>query len=521
MALSRFRSLRRRRRRRFAGRAALLLALLAIMTLASAAADEIPPGTIVMAKRIDGVQSLDPAAAYETAGLEVVGNLYEPLADLVSSWEADPAGRRFTFHLRRGARFASGRPVTAQDAAFSLERVLRLSRTPALILAQFDLTATATDDERLVIATPRPVAPSLLYNCLAAPVAAIVERREALAHEVDGDLGEGWLARHSAGSGPYRLGVWRPGERIVLEAVPGYWGGRPQNDRVILRNIKEAGTQRLLLEHGDADYARDLDTDQLAALAANPAIGFDRGRTLTLTYLAVNQADAALARPGLVAALRRLIDYGGIARHVLDGTAHVHQSFLPAGLLGAVDENPFALDIGRARDLLGGAEVSLTLDVPNDAALLEIAQALQAGFARAGVHLAIAVGDDKAILTKYRARRHQLFLGGWTPDYPDPHSNAQAFAIDDAGLKTLAWRNSWDDAAAARLAAAAASERDPDRRAALYRDLDRALQERSPFIFLFQQIEVAAHGRLVDGLVIGATADRTRYAGIARREGEK
>jgi peptide/nickel transport system substrate-binding protein len=430
-------------------------------------------------------------------------------------------------------RFTSGDPVTAQDAAFSLQRAVLLDKAPALILRQFGFTADnvdtrirAEDDATLVIETAKPVAPSFLFYCLTAAVASVVDRREVLAHEKLGDLGHDWLATHSAGSGPYRLRIWRPGERYALDANAGYWGGPPKNRRVVVLNIKEAATQRLLLEHGDADYARDLNKDQLTALAHDPQIAFDRGLQGTLTYISLNQSNPYLDRPQVVEALKYLVDYDGIRRHLLDGTEVVHQSFLPDGLLGAVDDHPFTYDPARAKALLKAAGLPdgfvVNLDVRNGPPWIDIAQALQADFARGGVRLVLTPGDGKEIMTKYRARRQDLFLGEWAPDYPDPQSNAQAFTANDddsdgAAVKTLAWRNNWQDPAAEQLAAKAQDEGNIKRRAALYGALQRELQRSGPYIFLFQQVEVAAHRHGVSGLVIGASPDHTRYAGITKQ----
>src|SRR6202020_1804636 len=121
---------------------------------------------------------------------------------------------------------------------------------------------------------------------------------------------------------------------------------------------------------------------------------------------------------------------------------------------------------------------------------IDIAEAIQASVAPAGVRLDILPGDEKETLTKYRARRHDIYLGEWGSDYPDPHSNAQAFVIDDdpsdkASLKTLAWRNSWQEPALA--AQVEAAEREPDiaTRAALYRTIEAAHQRVAPFVLMF------------------------------------
>jgi peptide/nickel transport system substrate-binding protein len=526
-------------------RRAALAAVFLVLAAIGAAASDIPADTVVMAKRIDDIVSLDPAEVYEFSDSEAVANLYDRLLDydpahpekldgvLAESWSVDPDGRRYRFIMRPDARFASGRPVTAADAAFSLQRVVRLDLTPAFILNQFGFTPEnvrsriyAADARTLIIDTAVKVAPSLLYYCLTASLGAIVDKDAVMRHAENGDLGHRWLSFHSAGSGPYRLRIWRPGERYVLDAVPDAWRGAPRNREVIVLNVPEPAAQRLLLQHGDADYARDLDQDQIAALARDPAIVFDHAERSLLTYMALNQRNPYLRRPQVIEALKYLVDYRGIAAGLLAGTAIVHQSFLPDGILGASDDAPFHFDPAKARGLLAAAGLAqgfaVTMDVTGGSPWIDIAQAVQAGFARAGVRLALRPGDDKETLTKYRARRHDIYLGNWGSDYPDPESNAQAFVVDGdmsdhAALKTLAWRNSWQDPALAAAVEAAARESDIARRAALYRAIERAHQRVAPFIIMFQEVAVAAHRRNVSGFALGPNADHTLYAGIVKR----
>ena len=85
----------------------------------------------------------------------------------------------------------------------------------------------------------------------------------------------------------------------------------------------------------------------------------------------------------------------------------------------------------------------------NNSPTKDLAQAIQASWAQAGVEVEIIPADDKQNLTMYRARQHDIYIGRWGPDYQDPHTNAETFACnldncDDAESKTLAWRNAWD-----------------------------------------------------------------------------
>jgi peptide/nickel transport system substrate-binding protein len=200
----------------------------------------------------------------------------------------------------------------------------------------------------------------------------------------------------------------------------------------------------------------------------------------------------------------------------------VHQTFLPEGFLGALDENPFALDVDKAKALLTEAGLpdgfAVTMDTINSSPVIDIAQAIQATFAQGGVALEIIPGDNKQTLTKYRARNHDIYIGRWGPDYQDPHTNADTFASnpdnsDAAGLTgKLAWRNAWDIPEITAETAAAVLERDAGKRAEMYRDLQRKVMETGPFVIMFQDIDLIAERSNVAGMIWGPSFDSNSYA---------
>jgi peptide/nickel transport system substrate-binding protein len=520
-------------------------ALIAVLAISHSAQSDTPKNTVVMAKQIDDIVSLDPAEAYELSGAEVIGNVYDRLVDydpdapaklkpgLAASWQVDADGKTFTFVLRDNARFSTGKPVTAADAAFSLQRAVTLDKAPAVILNAIGLTrdnvvsaVVALDQHAVQIKLPKALAPSFVYFCLTSVAGSVVDKETVLAHRQDKDLGNQWLQTHWAGTGPYRLVMWRPNEYYALEANRYYWGTKPATPRIIVRQVKDAATQRLMLERGDIDYARNLDKDQLAALAKDKDIAFDKGIKSAITYLGLNQKNQYLSKPAVIEALKYLVDYDAIDNAILGPTAVVHQSFEPVGFLGAIKDQPYKFDLAKAKTLLAKAGLAggfgITMDVRNATPEPEIAQAIQAGFAQAGVKLELLPGDGKQVLTKYRARHHDIFLGEWEPDYPDPHSNAEGFIVnpdnsDNSTMKTPAWRNAWSNPAMMRQVAAALVERDDAKRAAMYEALQRDFMAKAPYVMLFEQVEVAAHRANVHGLVIGVTSEFDRYAGIAKQ----
>jgi len=369
------------------------------------------------------------------------------------------------------------------------------------------------------------VAPTFFYYCLTANVASIVDSKLVQSHVEGDDFGNAWLKAHSAGSGPFTLRSWRANESYTLEANQNYWGRKPAVKRIVVRHVPEPSTQRLLLEKGDVDYARNLTGDQLGALKGNPDIATQSGRKGFLLYLGLNQKNPNLAKPEVREALKYLVDYDAIQKNIVSSIYVVHQAFLPDGFLGAIDDNPYHFDLAKAKALLAQAGLadgfSVTMDAQGSAPWTDIAQAIQASFAKAKVKLEIIPADLKQVITKYRARNHDIATLEWGPDYQDPHTNAQTFAAnpdnsDNSPTKTLAWRNSWNIPEMTAATNAAVVERDPKKRAAMYEALEREHQKVSPFIIMFQRIEIAAHRKTVDGFVLGPSNDTNLYAGIVK-----
>ncbi|HYC15295.1 MAG TPA: ABC transporter substrate-binding protein, partial [Stellaceae bacterium] len=186
---------------------------------------------------------------------------------------------------------------------------------------------------------------------------------------------------------------------------------------------------------------------------------------------------------------------------------------------------PYKFDLAKAKELLVRAGLAngftISMDVRAQYPSIDIAQALQATWAQAGIKVEIVQGDGKQVITKYRARNHEIVMLDWGPDYQDPHTNAQTFASntdnsDTSPTKTLAWRNSWDIPEMSKKTQAAVEEPDAEKRAAMYIELQTEHQKISPFVIMFQQIEVAAHRKSVTGFVVGPGFDSNWYKEIKK-----
>ncbi|WP_417423402.1 ABC transporter substrate-binding protein [Hoeflea sp.] len=505
---------------------------------------ETPADTLIQAWAIDDIITLDPAEVFEFSASEILGNSYQGLVGynvkdvseifgvIAEKWEISEDGKTFSFTIRPDMKFASGNPITADDAVYTLQRVIMLDKSPAFILSQFGFTPDNVDamirktgDMSFEFEMDKPYAPTLVLYCLTATVGFIVDKELVTSHEVDGDFGYNWLKTNYAGSGAFTIRDWRANEAVVLERNDNYSGKAPPMKRAIYRHIPETATQRLLLEKGDIDIARNVSAEEISAMSTNADIVIEDGVKGSIYYLGLNQKNEILAKPEVRQAMKYLVDYATIADTIMKGKVIPHQAFLPRGFLGALEDTPFSLNVDKAKELLAEAGLpdgfTVTMDTRNTNEITAMGQAIQQTMAMAGIKMELIPGDGQQTLTKYRARNHDIYIGRWGPDYQDPHTNADTFArnpdnSDDAASKPLAWRNAWDIPEMTAKADAAVLEADAGKRAQMYIDLQTEHQQTSPFVIMFQEIEVLARRKNVEGFIVGPSFNDNSFKAVTK-----
>lgn len=527
----------------FSLRAALLASAVAI---APAAFAETPKDVLVIADQIDDIITMDTAQSSEFSGINVTNNLYDRLVDfdpldlnagfkpsLAESWEVTDEGKTITFKMRDGVKFHSGNPVRAEDAAWSLQRAVKLNQGLSFILTQFGFTPEnveeniKADGDKLVLKLDQPYAYSLVLNSLTASVASIIDKEAVLPHVEGDDFGNKWLGQNEAGSGPFTLAAWKPNEQVQLAAFEGYFQGAPAMKRVILRNVQESSAQRLLLEQGDIDVARNLTPTDVQGVEGKENVKIvtePRGRLL---YMGLNQDDKLLSNPAVIEAMKHLIDYSGMEGSFLKGQWEIHQNIIPSGYLGASDENPWTYDVEKAKKILNDAGITsgtIKTMVRDITDYTNVAQALQASMAEAGLTLEIQQMTGAQVLDAYRARQVPIFIGEWGTDYADPNTNVSTFAINpnnspDEKHSELAWRNAWavpEDLQ--KKAMAATLEGDADKRKQEYLDIQQEYRDIAPIIPMFQKIGQDAMQKNVEHWNSGGALASVFYRQVTKGE---
>ncbi len=517
-----------------------LMAAVAPLALAMPAAQAATPTqTLVMAMDTSDIITMDPGESYEITGQEVGTNTYDRLlryeaedlnklvGGVAESWSVAPDNKTFTFKLRPNLKFANGDPLTADDMAWSLQRVVILDKTPAFLFDQLGWTkdnvkelVQATDPHTLTFKITQDFAPSLVLNLMSTLAASPIDKKVALSHEQNGDMGNAWLKTNYAGSGAFKLISWKADESVTMEANPNYHLPSAHIKRVVIRHVPEPATQLLLLQKGDVDVARNLLRDQLNALSEDKNIHIESFPGADNYYLGMNTSEEHMKNPKVRQAMKRLVDYDGMVKTFLKDTMFVQQTFLPIGFLGAIPYNPWKLDVAKAKALLAEAGYpngfELEFITPNNPPWTDMAQSVQQTMGQAGIKLKLVQVEQKQMLQAFRARKTQLVLNSWAPDYKDPHSNADTFAhnendADNAPTKPLAWRTHWFIPEISKETLAASKEPDAKKREQMYQDLQKKVTDDGPFILMFQDKYPVAMRSNVKGFKLGIFADFNYY----------
>ena len=221
-----------------------------------------------------GPKTFNAMMANETSSTDITGNMFVGLADfdnetqqdkpgLARSWDLAPDGLTWTFHLRKGAAFSDGHPITSADVIFSFElaydEMLHPSVQDLLVSNGKKWTISAPDDYTFVIVLPSP-------NAMVVPLAGSV--RVMPRHVLEPIYKAGTFAsaynvstppEQVVGSGAWRLKQYVAGEKTVLEPNP-YWFGvdaksnrLPYLDELIFLEVPDQDAADLKFRAGQID----------------------------------------------------------------------------------------------------------------------------------------------------------------------------------------------------------------------------------------------------------------------------
>ena len=444
------------------------------------------------------VSSLDPTIAYDELSFYVMHHLFDTLVDyapgsfdliprLAERWEVSGDGKTLRFWLRAGITFADGKPITAAHFKYSLERARTTPDSPFGPMLADVVGITTPSDRELVFEL---AAPNMAFLYVLAMPFATPQREDHV--RTAGDE----LRRMPLATGPYQLGSWDEGQHIVLHEREAYVD--PARNRIAVLDIREnvpRDTQFLMLEAGELDSMMSPSAPDLlwvtSAAAWQPYV---HRRSLLTTFgsrfdVTAKPFDDVRVRQ----ALNYALDKSAIVK-LLTGTATPAHGILVPGMLG-FDERilPYPHDPAKAKALLAAAGYpdgfATTYVTTDDADASTLAQSLQADFAEVGVRVTIQQMSFATFATAIGKHGTPFAFVSWLADYPDPSNfldtRFHSRSISEEGSLNASF---YSNPALDTLLDSARAERDPAKRAELYRRAERIVHDEAPWLWGYHSI---------------------------------
>lgn len=391
------------------------------------------------------VTDLDPATSYSN---EVIAmhNIYETLTRydaatktlqpaLAASWTASADGTTWTFKLRPGVTFHTGRAMDAAAAKAAIERTTTLGQGAGYIWGVVK-SIEAPDPETLVFTLSYPAPLDLIAS---ANYAGYIYDTQAAGADASEEALVAWFKEgKDAGTGPYTISTWKAGDEfeMTLDKYDAYWGGwdGSKYTQVVFRVVPEVTTAAQLLQSGDLSYADRLTPQLVTSLRGDQNLQVVETASFQNLVALLNTASGPLADPNVRMAVAKAFDTEGIVA-ALGGSVVPAKGVIPEGLIGYSDTlTGTGLDLEGAKALLaksgygpGGKPLTIVATIvagDNDEQL--VTTSLKSELAKLNITLDVQALQWQAQWDKAKssdvAQRQDVFIMYWWPDYADPYS---------------------------------------------------------------------------------------------------
>ncbi|MGA8752314.1 peptide-binding protein [Candidatus Deferrimicrobium sp.] len=435
------------------------------------------------------------AAGYVFNGLVRYDKDLKLEGELAESWEVSPDGKRITFHLRKGVKWHDGAPFTSDDVMFTYRRMID-PRTPTAYGEDFKQVrrAASPDPHTFVVEYARPFAPALASWGMHVLPKHLLEEYP--------DISKSPLNKKPVGTGPYRFVEWKTGEKVVFDASPDYFEGKPYISRVITRVIPDQATMFLELKSGGVDimtltppqYVRQTETAEFKK-------SFNKYKYTAsgYTYLGFRLSHPFFRDKRVRQAIAHAADKKALIDGVLLGLGQEATGpYKPGTWAYNPNVRKYPHDPVRAKALLAEAgwkekdgvlvkdgqpfEFTVLTNAGNDARA-KTAAILQQNLAEVGIRMKIRTVEWAAFINEFiDKRKFDAVILGWniTPD-PDQFDIWHSSKTGPKELNHVGFANPEVD----RLLDEGRSTFDLEKRKKAYFRIQEILAEEQPYVFLY------------------------------------
>lgn len=462
--------------------------------------------------------TLDPFAQNESLTNVFNGQVYEFLVardkqlnlvpQLATEWKQN-GPLKWTFKLRPGVKFHDGRPFTADDVVFSLNRAKQLTSQIA-VYANALGEARKLDELTVEFNLPK-VNPIFLQhiNTLYIMSKGWAEANKATKTQDFANKEESFAAFNTNGTGPFVLVSRAPDNKTVYKRNPNYWGKIEGNvQEVVYTPIKSDATRTAALVSGEIDFVLDPSPRDIEKLGSTPGVKIVNGPENRIIFLGLDQGRDELLYSDVKGknpfkdvrvrrALYQAIDIQAIKDKLMNGQSAPTGAVVPSPLGSFNDpeiEKRLPFDPNAARKLLADAGYAkgfeVTLDCPNNRYVNDerICLTLAAQWAKIGVKTKVNAQPKAQFFNKVEKLDTSIYLFGWGGSITDPESIFTSHYRNrgEKGVGEYNRGNFKDDELDA-LAAASSVEPDADKRKALIKKVFLRQADQVHYIPLHRQ----------------------------------
>jgi peptide/nickel transport system substrate-binding protein len=435
---------------------------------------------------------------------------WTPVGDLAERWTVGDDKLTWTFALRRNVTWHDGRPFTARDVKFTMERLWLNPQVPFFQRANIQDIARvdAVDDFTVRIVTKVPFATlpvmlGYLANILPEHILGTYSV-EQLRNPVD-------FLRNPVGTGPFRFGESVLGSHVRLVAYDRYFLGRPKLDAIVFRVVADLEQQLAQLQTGQLDLMI-VEPHQVPAVQRMSNIQVVDAPQVNYTFVGFNHKAEPFGDRRVRQALSHAIDrkafldkiYGGKGRLAtgpispLVGWAYtdaVDQYRYDPALAGKLlDEAGWAKGPDGIRRK-GGQPLKFTLDFDRGSPVREQTAVVARQYWRdIGADVELRVGEFNALLSRIRARPNPL--QAWVLWYiTPPEADLLAYYHTRGTLNEFSYSSPEVD----QLLEKGRATFDQKERARLYQQAQKLIAADAPVVYLVYPAEIQALNTRIQG----------------------
>jgi ABC-type transport system substrate-binding protein len=286
-----------------------------------------------------------PAALIWNRLVEYDNTMMDPIPSIAESWVVSKDGKVWTFKIRKGITFHSGRELTSSDVVYSFKRGFEIGkkgRFAGYMVSVDSYKALSTYEFQVKL---KQVDVTFLANC-AVQSASIVDK-----DTIDK------IKTEPIGSGPYEFVEWSPGEKVVYRKNNNYWDKKMLSenpDEIVVIPIPEEQTRIANLQSGQVDLINDVETVFWPQIQNDPNLKL-WGQELTASFKAVIFSFEKPPFKGnklLRQAIAHAINKEAIHQTVFFGAGEVGCNLLPKNHWAYTEINCYDYNPEKAKKLL-------------------------------------------------------------------------------------------------------------------------------------------------------------------------